>query len=886
MGTFKAGTIQAFLELKADKFVAGIKKADKRTQGLRESMDRLSQGLGGIAVRATAAFAGLATGIGLAVKVGAAFQDEIINVGAVAGVAGKQLEEMERIAIDAGEATKFSATEAAKAMFNLASQGVKGADAFKNLLKPALDLAAASQTDVAFTSEIVLTTIKAFRLEFTDAAKVANVFSAANENSALTVERLALALKPVAPVAGALGIEIEEVTAVLGVLVSSGFQAEEAGTALRNIFLRIQKPVGKAKKILDKAGLSIERLGKLSKDPARLIEALRDANLSTADSLEIFGTRAVAAFLTLKENVPEIDRLTKAVTGTNSAADIAAIQLRSFGNQAKLLLSKIQTLAIEIFKTVEPALRAMIDVISGIVVKIVEFVRENRGLTKVLLLGATAVTGAVAAITGLAALVASAGVAFLSFKIGMAGVTALLPAFASGLSLAAVGMLALQTAGVALVGVLAFQFGKFLNKLIKDKFPALDKAINGIVRRLIGLTAELESVTGTTADTADRFDRLANAVEGFAGRKTLGNLKAEAKRLGIEFKNIPPSLKEALKTAGSWENRAAVLREHAGSIRKATAKIAADQKKAADEAERAAKALVAGVEDSREDVIDAPDPEAAAKRREEGLKLLDSLKDELAFRDVTRDQESLIRLNGLVEKRILSEREVAGVKAQLEEKIRLDEAETQRMRESAFAQQLEAITGATAAFAKFLEDGLLGNKTLKESFKDLGKSILVSIVSALAKAVAKALILDGIMKQIGKNAAKGAGKGGKKGGGILGAIGSLFGPVGGAIGGAIGGILPFQAGGLIPRGEDGLIAAQAGELILSRSTVSALGGGGAAEALQSAIQGGMAGGGTTIQLKAVLETATGDVPQGTVDRFAEQIIDRLNFRFGAFTGAS
>ena len=123
MGTFRAGTIQGVLELSSKRFVSGLRRADKATEDFRGSLEKLSAGLGGIASRAGVAFAGLAAGIGLATKVGSDFQDEIVNVGAVAGVAGKGLQDLEKIALEAGDATKFSATEAAQAMFNLASQG-------------------------------------------------------------------------------------------------------------------------------------------------------------------------------------------------------------------------------------------------------------------------------------------------------------------------------------------------------------------------------------------------------------------------------------------------------------------------------------------------------------------------------------------------------------------------------------------------------------------------------------------------------------------------------------------------------------------------------------------------------------------------------------------
>lgn len=393
------GAIIAKLKLDATQFQAQMKAARASAGGLGKGLQTIGRGF----VAAAAATAGFGLAVAGVVKVAGNFEQTMANVGAVTGAAGEDLKELSSIAIEMGKATIFSASEAGDAMFALGSQGVKTADAFRNLLKPALDLAAATQSEIASTTEAVIGNLRAFGLEFGEAGRLANVFSAANENSALTMDRLSNALRPVAPLAGALGVSFEKTAAVLGVLVNRNFQAEEAGTALRNIFLRLAKPVGDAAKILNKAGLSTKKLGELTKDPVKLIEALRDANLSNAEAITIFGARAVGAFIALRDGVDDIKDLEDAITGTDSATRIAARQLDTFNSQVKLFKSALEALFITIGTDLLPAFRSFVEQMTENTKKVIEFVEQNRVLVKGLIFTTLKWLAITTAVLGLAA---------------------------------------------------------------------------------------------------------------------------------------------------------------------------------------------------------------------------------------------------------------------------------------------------------------------------------------------------------------------------------------------------------------------------------------------------------------------------------------------------
>ncbi len=159
------------------------------------------------------------------------------NAASVSGATAEEFERMKEVAREMGKSTVFSASEAADAMYYMASAGYK-AEQMGEALKPILDLAAATQSDVAFSTDTVIATLNQFGLGAQDAGRVTNVFAAAIGNSQATLDKLSYSMRYVGPVANSLGYSIEQTTAALGLLYNAGFQGEQALDAgLSNIIL-------------------------------------------------------------------------------------------------------------------------------------------------------------------------------------------------------------------------------------------------------------------------------------------------------------------------------------------------------------------------------------------------------------------------------------------------------------------------------------------------------------------------------------------------------------------------------------------------------------------------------------------------------------------------
>lgn len=164
-------------------------------------------------------------------EVGTAFDSSMSNVAALSGATGEELETLRQTAKDFGESTKFSASEAADALGYMALAGWD-AEQSASSLGGVLNLAAASNMELAEASDMVTDYLSAFGLEAKDSAYFADLLAYAQANANTTAAGLGEAFKNSAANMNAAGQDIETTTALLSMMANQGLKGSEAGTAL------------------------------------------------------------------------------------------------------------------------------------------------------------------------------------------------------------------------------------------------------------------------------------------------------------------------------------------------------------------------------------------------------------------------------------------------------------------------------------------------------------------------------------------------------------------------------------------------------------------------------------------------------------------------------
>jgi len=351
----KVGTLWIELNTKLDAFNRGMSDAER-------AMVRVGQKFTAVGKKLTMMVTLPILAVGAAaVKMGADFEQSMMNAASVSGATGEELKRMEGIAREMGETTVFSAKQSADAMYFMASAGWKVNDMGK-AIKPTLDLAAATQSDLAFTTDTVVASLNQFQLGSGGAKRVTNVFAAAISNSQATLEKLSTSMTYVGPIFNSMGKSVEEAAATLMVLYNAGYEASMAGTALRMGIARLLKPTSEAQKTLAKLGLTIEDIDPTTKHFADIIEILGERGATTKNIIEIFGVRAGPAFAALlSQGSDAIRDFEKEITGTNAAAKMAEMQINTLKGSFKLLTSALTEAAIQIFKILGPGIKDLVD---------------------------------------------------------------------------------------------------------------------------------------------------------------------------------------------------------------------------------------------------------------------------------------------------------------------------------------------------------------------------------------------------------------------------------------------------------------------------------------------------------------------------------------------
>ena len=294
------------LELDLLKWESGLKRAESQLKGFESRV----KAIGRIAL-----FAG---GIGLAAATAeiSAFETETAKVRALTKATAEEYRELVGAAQEFGANTRFSATQAASGMAFLAQAGFDANQILKDTPE-FLNLAAAGGLELARAMDIASNVLSPFAKLQTDSAAVADTLALTASSANTSVEQLGEAMKAAAPIAASLGKNIGETAAAIGVLGDAGIQGEAAGTAYRNMLLRLVNPTSEVLQGMATLGLEMRDLNPVINSTTQIFENiaraqadLGDKALAAAANQQIFGIRAAAAGAVLTDSVGRLRDLT------------------------------------------------------------------------------------------------------------------------------------------------------------------------------------------------------------------------------------------------------------------------------------------------------------------------------------------------------------------------------------------------------------------------------------------------------------------------------------------------------------------------------------------------------------------------------------------------
>ncbi|MGG5257454.1 phage tail tape measure protein [Phycicoccus avicenniae] len=361
---------------RAERHLASVQIAAQKEDAARSAKRSASMRELGDQTAKTATVAGLALGtlVATSVKKYADFEAEMSKVAAVTNATTAEQEKLSRAAIQAGQDTVFSATEAAQAQAELAKAGVKTSDILGGALRGSLDLAAAGGLDLAKSAEIAAQSMNIFNKEGSDVGHIADVLTAGANKSAAGVDDLGLALQQGGLVAKQTGLTFEDTVGVLSAFADNALKGSDAGTSLKTMLQRLNPQSDEAAALMDQLGLrAYDAQGNfvgLEKYAGMLQSALSgmSAEQRNAALQTLFGSDAVrGANVLYEQGAAGIREYIAAVDDQGAAQRMAARMTDNLKGDLEQLSGTLESAFINGGSGSSEALRDLVQMVTGLV---------------------------------------------------------------------------------------------------------------------------------------------------------------------------------------------------------------------------------------------------------------------------------------------------------------------------------------------------------------------------------------------------------------------------------------------------------------------------------------------------------------------------------------
>lgn len=236
------------------------------------------------------------------------FEHQMQKVASIAGSTDKQLVQLTRTAEELGGKTQFSASQVGEAFEYMAMAGYSTEEMLSSI-DGVLNLAIASGTDLATTSDIVTDYMTAMGMEASNTSDFVDKLAATITSSNTTVEQFGNAMKQVGSQAGMLGISMTDVSTAIGLAANAGVKGAKSGTALKNLLANMAAPTKAQAAALQKLGFSLNETGtyfELTKDGAVDLEGTMKKLMTATKDMDGAQKAALITAIAGKEAMPGI----------------------------------------------------------------------------------------------------------------------------------------------------------------------------------------------------------------------------------------------------------------------------------------------------------------------------------------------------------------------------------------------------------------------------------------------------------------------------------------------------------------------------------------------------------------------------------------------------
>lgn len=387
--------------------LARVTRARERYSRAQETAGKLKTG-GALATGAAAA-GGYAAGRFLQPAIG--FGKEMSRVQALTRIDknSPQFKALREQALKLGSETQFTAGDAASGQAFLAMAGFTP-QAIQAALPGVLSMATAGGMDLGETADIGSNILTQFGLSADQMDRVGDTLTAAFTRTNTDLRALGETMKYAGPVAGKLGISLEQAAAMAGVLANMGIRGSDAGTAMRASLARLASPPKAAAEALKELGVAVSdangKMRPMEDVLADLYKATR--KYGEVDRVSFFkdiaGEEAFTSFMALVDAAGDgsLPKLRKELEGARGEAErTAKVMANNLDGDLKSLGSAWEGLRIRIADLIDGPLRSVTQWLTRVVSKVTALAQAHPALTRQLLIAGGALLAMTATVGSL-----------------------------------------------------------------------------------------------------------------------------------------------------------------------------------------------------------------------------------------------------------------------------------------------------------------------------------------------------------------------------------------------------------------------------------------------------------------------------------------------------
>lgn len=382
------------------KRLSAAKAQYEKTTQLASSMSTAGAG-------AIAAGGGVLYGLKNLMQTGIEFDKGMSNVQAVARLSSDdpELKMLREQSKRLGAETSFTANQAAEGQGFLAVAGFSPEDILKSM-PGVLDLAKAGSVELSAAADIASGALLAMGLESSEMTRVGDVLASTFTSTKTSLESIGETMKVAAPILSSLGVDIETVAAMTGVLGDSMILGSNAGTGMSMIFTRLADPVKATSAALEKIGVSATDAAGKMRHPSKILEDIHRKTKDLTESERIGILAAISGQNALKSMIPLVNAagsgaLREAIQERKEAAGLnaktAKVASDNLSGDLEGLASAFDGIKLTVFEDQNSALRELTASVTEVLRSVNAWAAENPELVATLVKGVAVIAALVAA---------------------------------------------------------------------------------------------------------------------------------------------------------------------------------------------------------------------------------------------------------------------------------------------------------------------------------------------------------------------------------------------------------------------------------------------------------------------------------------------------------